>query len=156
MAKFGKKPIDPIIRFSSKYIVDEETGCWNWIGNSFRTGYGCFKYNNKNVSAHRFAYEYYNGPLKEGLEICHSCNNKSCVNYKHLRQDTKQSNSYDALLVNNGPSQKLSIDEVIQIKKELMHPYRGQYKDLAHFYKVHEETIGHIKRGTRWSHINIS
>ena len=58
-------------------------------------------------------------------------------------------------LSNNCKDQILSVEEVIEIKKALKNFYRGQIKDLAHFYKVSERQISHIKNGDRWSHIQI-
>lgn len=155
MAKSGPKTIDPIVRFNKKYIVNPDTGCWEWIGCSNNKGYGYFYILNKNIYAHRFSYEYYIGKLKTGYEICHECNNPKCVNYKHLRQDTHKSNMFDMLKIGNHKNQILSVDQVIQIKKELQNYYHGQVKDLAHFYKVSNRTISHIKTGINWSHIEI-
>lgn len=152
----AKQKIDPIIRFNSKYIVDEETGCWNWQGCLNKGGYGLFSHYKRSFLAHRFSYEYFNGPLIKGLICCHSCHNRSCVNPNHLRQDTTLSNSIDMVVAKRQQCQILSIDEVIQIKKELQDPYIGQNKDLAHFYKVHPDTISQIKRGKNWSHVSIS
>ena len=152
MAKIKK---DPIEKFNEKYIVDEETGCWNWQDTLLHNGYGRLQQNGKSIRAHRFAYEYYIEPIKEGLVCCHSCNNRRCVNPKHLRQDTQQSNMIDMALSNNCKDQILSVEEVIEIKKALKHYYRGQIKYLAHYYKVSERQISHIKNGDRWSHIQI-
>jgi hypothetical protein len=148
---------NPIDRFNTKYVVDEETNCWNWTAGKFSTGYGQFSDNNrKPCKAHRFAYEYFVGPLKEGLVCCHICNNRSCVNPNHLRLDSQSSNCIDMLKIKKHNKQILSYEEVAQIKNELKNYYRGQIKDLAHFYKVDPDTISQIKRGKRWSHINIS
>jgi hypothetical protein len=151
----GKKAIDPIIRFNQKYIVNVETGCWEWQDSLSTFGYGRLSQNGKSIKAHRFAYEYYYGSINEGYFICHSCNNRRCVNPKHLRQDTQKSNMIDMVLSNNGKHQLLSLDEVIEIKKALKYYYRGQCKDLAHFYKVSEKTISLIKTGKTWSHVVI-
>ena len=147
--------IDPIIRFKQKYIVNPNTNCWEWTALLNKDGYGLFR-KDKMVIAHRFSYEYFNGPLDPKLEICHSCNCRKCVNPNHLRQDTSKSNSIDMVKIGNQRNQILSFDEVIQIKKELQNYYHGQVKDLAHFYKVSNNTISGIKNGRTWSHINIS
>lgn len=149
-----RKIIDPIVRFNQKYIIDEETGCWNWIAGKCQ-GYGHLRVNGKMMRAHRFSYEYYVGPLDNTLDICHECNNPSCVNPKHLRQDTVSSNMIDKLNANNGFGQVVSVEEVIEIKKALLNYYRGQVTDLAHYYKVDKRIISNIKRGKRWSWVNI-
>jgi hypothetical protein len=147
--------VDPIERFNQKYIVDPETGCWNWTEPLTKFGYGRFKLNGKSRQAHQVSYELFKGERDLNLSICHFCNNRKCVNPDHLRQDTHSSNMIDKLYIKTNNIQKLSVDEVIEIKKSLQHYYRGQLKDLAHFYKVDPETIGAIKRGYRWSHVQI-
>ena len=150
----AKELIEPIIRFNQKYIVDEETNCWNWIASKC-LGYGLIKIKGKMMRAHRFSYEYFVGPLDSNLDICHRCNNPSCVNPEHLRQDTVSSNIIDCLYAKRRYGQILSVEEVIEIKKELKNYYRGQCKDLAHFYKVDIRIISNIKQGKRWSHVKI-
>ena len=149
------KCVDAIIRFNQKYVVDEETGCWNWVGAISDHGYGRFSIQHKNIKAHRFSYEYYVGPLEDGLVIAHICNNRKCVNYNHLRQDTHKSNSIDMVISNNQWKQKLSVEEVIKIKKELKFYYRGQYKNLADIYGVTPVNIASIKKGLTWSHVEV-
>ena len=150
----ARAKIDPIIRFHQKYVVDPETECWLWQ-DKLLFGYGRLQINGKSIKAHRFSYEYFIGPLEDGLVIAHNCNNSKCVNYKHLRQDTQSSNCIDKSYLKTHRSQILSIDEVIEIKKSLKHYYRGQCKDLAHYYKVSQETISSIKKGRSWSHLEI-
>jgi hypothetical protein len=147
--------VEPIERFNQKYIVNEETGCWEWQDSLDSCGYGRLTINNKKISAHRFSYEYFIGPLDSNLVICHQCNNRRCVNFKHLRQDTRSSNMIDMVYAKNQSQQKLSVDEVIEIKKALKHYYRGQCKDLSHFYKVNLKIISNIKQGNRWSHVEV-
>ena len=147
--------VDPIERFNQKYVVNPDTDCWEWQDNLIDNGYGRLKVNGKYMKAHRFSYQYYVGPLQDGYVICHNCQNKKCVNFKHLRQDTQSSNCIDIVKIKKQRSQVLSEDEVIQIKKELKDHYRGQLRDLAHFYKVDPVTISNIKTGRTWSHVKI-
>jgi hypothetical protein len=148
--------VDPILRFNQKYIVDEETGCWNWIGALGGEGYAKIRINKKTVSAHRFSYEYYVGVIDSNLEICHTCHNRKCVNYNHMRQDTKSSNNIDRSYQKTNPMQKLSVQDAIEIKKELLKPYKGQVKELIIKYSISQSTISMIKNGKIWSHIQIS
>ncbi len=152
MGKLNKEPIE---RFNERYSVNESSGCWEWKYKMFPNGYGRFYVNKKSVKAHRFAYETFVGPLIEGLVIAHNCNNRKCVRPDHLRQDTQKSNMIDMALYGNCKDQVLSVEEVIEIKKQLNNYYKGQIQDIAHFYKVSARLIDYIKRGKRWSHIVI-
>ena len=148
------KKEDPIIRFHRKYKIDPETDCWIWTESKCK-GYGCIKVNGKMIKAHRFSYETFVGPLDSKLEICHNCNCKSCVNPSHLRQDTKSSNAIDRVLIFNQREQKLTVEQVKEIKVALLNPYWGIGKTLADKYGVDSSHITHIKNGKKWSHLKI-
>jgi hypothetical protein len=146
--------VDPVERLKNSYIVDPITGCWKYI-NISSNGYGKIYVYGKNMKAHRFSYETFIGPLDPTLEICHSCNCKSCINPDHLRQDTRSSNSIDKSYAFAHADQKLTPEQVIEIKKELQNPYWGINTALANKYKVHHTVISRIKLGLRWSHLSI-
>jgi len=151
----GRKAIEPIERFNSSYLVNEETNCWEWIGYISPRGYGQFRFNKKPYQAHRFSFEYFVGDLKEGLVICHNCNNTKCVNPEHLRQDTQKSNMIDRTYAEKQHTQKLSAENAKEIKIALLTPYLGINKDLSIKYGVNKSTISQIKNNLIWSHIKI-
>ena len=64
-----------------------------------QAGYGCFRVNNKSQVAHRWLVGYLRGtPLLWPEEIaCHTCDEKSCVNPKHIYIGTHSDNTYDAI-----------------------------------------------------------
>ena len=78
--------------FYEKVAKDETTGCWNWIGYKNWGGYGGFFANNHRISAHRWSYEHFVGPIPENMTIDHVCRNTSCVNPEHLRVMTALEN----------------------------------------------------------------
>ena len=86
---------DPVVRFNQRYIVNEETGCWEWQGRKTTKGYGYFTIGRKRIKAHRYAYSIYNGPLESELVIMHTCDNRICVNPKHLVQGSIIDNNKD-------------------------------------------------------------
>ena len=55
-------------------------------------GYSRIRINNKNVQAHRWAWELVNGQIPEDFVIDHICRNRKCVLPEHLRMVTQQEN----------------------------------------------------------------
>ena len=83
-------------RFRNK--VSYGPHCWNWKASTFNTGYGQFTTaDGKNRTAHRVAYEYAYGPIPDGLYVCHSCDNRKCVNPAHLWLGNAKANVTDMI-----------------------------------------------------------
>jgi len=84
-------------RFLEKIKV-RPSGCIEWTGGTNGAGYGMFFVDwagGKNVRmlAHRWAYEYDNGPIPDGLHLDHLCRNPICVNPEHLEAVTQRENT---------------------------------------------------------------
>ncbi len=87
-------------RFETFVDRSSPNGCWEWTGGlTGRTGndpnaggYGRFRSGNRTVLSHRFAYEFYVGPIGEGLTIDHLCRNRKCCNPEHLEPVTHHEN----------------------------------------------------------------
>lgn len=78
----GKPRTLPIQKFIERTRRDEN-GCLIWTATINSAGYGNFKVG-KISSAHRFAYEYFIGPIPDGLDIDHLCRNRACCDPLHL------------------------------------------------------------------------
>lgn len=78
-------------RFWSKVEMGSDLECWPWIACTV-SGYGQFSLGNRNVPAHRLAYELLIGPIPDGLVLDHLCRNKACCNPAHLDAVTQREN----------------------------------------------------------------
>ena len=76
-----------------------DTGCWMWIKQLDRSGYGRItvpkEYKEPGVRhrvdrAHRVAYKVLRGSVPEGMELHHVCENKGCINPDHLEPVTRK------------------------------------------------------------------
>lgn len=87
-------------RFTSKYLINKETNCWEWNAYIGYKGYGRFGFNGRVDYAHRVSYMLFNGEIGDGLVIDHLCRNRSCVNPKHLEQVTSSENTARGINLN--------------------------------------------------------
>jgi DNA-binding XRE family transcriptional regulator len=138
--------------FWKKVHVSTRYECWPWLA-SVRNGYGNFTINYRSCYAHRFAYTDVKGPIPDGMDVMHRCNNKICCNPAHLLAGTPAKNTQDAYrdrLAPSGPNHhraKLSEEQVRQIRAS-----KATQTALAKQFGVGQQTISRIKTGFNWKH----
>lgn len=88
-------------RASEKFLKQtrkqNDNGCILWTGSIKKNGYGSFGVMGKTVLPHRYAWELVNGPIPNGLLVCHKCDTPLCVNVEHLFLGTYNDNIQDAV-----------------------------------------------------------
>ena len=118
-----KHPL-PLVRFwrrvskEGPVLIAELGECWEWLG-GLCDGYGQFTVNGRNGRAHRFIYQETNGPIPEGLLVCHKCDNRKCVRPSHLFLGTVLDNTRDMQAKGRG---NYAVGEKHGLKK---HPERS-------------------------------
>lgn len=85
---------DPRLFWGRALIGD---GCWEWQGSRMGGAYGRVHVQRRGRYAHRVAWELTNGPIPDGLVVCHHCDNPPCVRPDHLFLGTVQDNTDDKM-----------------------------------------------------------
>lgn len=155
--------------------------CWLWPGDT-RVGYGVICRATRRHSTHRLAWELTNGPIPDGLVVCHSCDvrypisdttYRRCINPAHLWLGTSAENTADrhrkgrdATGNRNGShlhperiargerqgAARLSEADVLRIRD--MYAQAGLSQTaIASRFGVHKGTVSHIVRRKNWRHI---
>jgi len=138
-----RKPDQPLIT-GDDWILDPETGCHIWRWGKKESEHGTMTLaGNKHILMHRVAWETRNGPIPEGGQINHRCNNTSCINPDHLYLGDQFDNMQDTVRVGNHAVQKLTW-AVAQAIREDYEPGKITYKELADRYSVTNGTISNI------------
>lgn len=146
----------PIIqRLMNNIYKNPKNGCWEWLGYKMRFGHGKIGYRDKVYLTHRLSYEIYIGPIPKNMNVCHKCDNPSCINPDHLFLGTQLENIEDCVKKNrhfvipamngeNNPLAKLTNQQANEIRIRLNNGERGI--DLAKCYNVSAHIVSRIRK----------
>lgn len=85
----------PEKRFWGK-VIKHKSGCWEWIGNTIRGGYGRIHFAGKNRLAHRVAWFLTYGYWPKD-KLLHDCDNPPCIRPEHLYEGSQLDNVRDCI-----------------------------------------------------------
>lgn len=138
-----------------------EDRCWLWTGAKDYGGYGMVGHEGKTWRVPRLVWMLtHEDP--GSLHVCHSCDEPSCANPKHLFVGTAQDNALDRegkgrgtkgrckpkIAGENAPTAKLTWIKVAEIRYR--HAEGERPTHLAREYGVHRSTVEELLRGDTW------
>lgn len=132
------------------------TGCWEWTGGLQPSGYGQLVISivpkqPQTVYAHRLAYETWVGPIPDGKNVCHRCDNRLCINPEHLFVGTDADNVADKLAKDRQPhgdghcNAVLTTDIVDQLRSGQL-----SIKQAAADLGLSESHLYRVRKGVHW------
>lgn len=146
------------VLFWNKVDIKNQNTCWEWCACKSWKGYGIFRFNGRNTNAQRVSYELKVGVIPKGLYVLHKCNNRGCVNPKHLFLGTAQDNSSDMVRKQRQargeklPQAKLKEKDILEIRNMYKSKEKNQ-PQLSLLFGVGPHQISRIINKLRWAHI---
>lgn len=135
--------------------------CWTFKLAANVNGYPCIKKDGKQERVLRIMWEYYNGPIPEGMVVRHKreCNNHKCVRIDHLQIGTQQQNIEDReALGTTAKGEKSGQSKLTeeQVREARLLRETQTLKALSEKYGVSISTVDNACKGITWKHIDIS
>lgn len=84
-----------VARVKAKCVVTD-SNCWVYQGNRNALDYGQATFRNERWMVHRFMYSVLVGPIPDGKQACHSCDNPPCCNPAHIWLGSAKDNALDS------------------------------------------------------------
>lgn len=159
--RYRRDPIPADVRWEKFIDRTLPNGCWEWTGTTNRSGYGLFTVvkGRSPVLAHRHSYAKYKADVPEGMLVCHSCDNRNCVNPEHLWIGSIADNNRDCRAKGRNipppyrqgehhTQAKLSASDVSRIRE---FPSSIRLAAIAEQFGISYQQVSRIRRMERWS-----
>lgn len=137
-------------------IPEPNTGCWFWMKAIGKPGYGVAWFQGFCYGAHRLSFAAFKEPIPPGANVLHACDNRACVNPRHLHVGSRTDNMREMrergragdLYGEEQSGAKLTAEQVAHIRARLT---AGEKQaDLVREYGMASSTISRISTKKLW------
>lgn len=139
------------IKFINEALASDTDECIEYPYYKNSNGYARITVRGKTQLATRYVLQRKYGLPEGKMFALHSCNNRPCINWRHLRWGTHQDNMDDMIASGDStrgadnPRAKLTNEIVIDIFKS-----KSTGKEIADKYGVSKSAVSAIRLGKRW------
>lgn len=142
---------------AARAFIDEwsmpvtESGCWIWMGTLHAAGYGDIRHKPQfdTSRAHRLSWMAHRGPIPDGMQVCHHCDVRACVNPDHLFLGDHLDNARDRdRKGRRARTGKLTDDQVLEVRSSEASP-----DELAKRFGVRPWTVILARAGVTYTHL---
>jgi hypothetical protein len=135
----------------ARCVPNYERECICVTSNFTHNGYGRTRINRRKMLAHRVVYEARIGPIPKGLQVMHSCDNRACVNPRHLSLGTGQDNTND-----RKAKDRLGFKINTAQAREILALVRAGRKqpEVAKMFGINASMVSRIASGKKWAHVH--
>ena len=139
-------------------MTRKDNGCLEWTGAINGNGYGGLsmrRFGKRPIGAHVAAYMLKVGPVPNGMQVCHKCDNRACCEPSHLFLGTQSENLTDMVAKGRdrhsprfgieNPNAKLPWDEICEARLLRKCGFAQQW--IADLFGVSQSSISSILIG---------
>lgn len=143
-------------RFRASFVEGNPDQCWYWLGSRFKGGYGRFNVARTALSASRAMYIILHGDVSSDLEVCHTCDNRACVNPAHLWLGTPKENAADKMAKGRHVAFKGELNPIAKLTESEVRIIRSSatpHRTIAREFGIDEARVRQIRKGDGWNHV---
>ena len=125
--------------------------CWEWNGSRNSGNYGHLTHRHRRWRAHVASWVVHNGPVPDGAQVLHTCDNPPCINPDHLRSGTVVENMRDMVARDRSlkgvknTNHKVTEADVLAIRLD-----PRLHRVIAADYGISRTAVSNIQTRRRW------
>lgn len=128
-------------------------GCIECTCGKFTRGYGSVRLGEKVYLAHRLAYTAAHGPIPRNKWVLHTCDNRQCINDRHLFLGSPRRNNVDTIMRKRRNDLKQS-PEIVREMRLLWSTGWWMQKDIAAIFDSTQSTVSVCVNRKQWAYVD--